>query len=1365
MLYISRPQTEAFLSKVAEAVQQPGTQPIVFQVSGIGGVGKSILLAKLKETQKQTQVVQVSFGETEGIDDPIQLMRKLHEKLEKQYPIPKGLNKDVRDVLSKPDPFSKLYEQFWDTSHQLRTQSVDGKASVSDEQLKIVKQVVKGVMSFGGDLVFPGVASNILDKAAEPLVDAGIMLLSEKDRLLQQHPATRGKRSLQELMANPVPKLTQAFTESLVLRSKKRPIILILDTYEKAQPDIDSWLWQSLLLSTELQPHPIRLVVAGRYPLTRALEWHKLRDRELLWEQSLKRFDWKQTEQYLQKIGITSPDQVMAICQRTKGLPKYLSWVKRKHEANQEFDFSQAGQEIEDWLLEGLSKAEKQVVRQAACCNWFDQRAIQRLLSSQEDRDWFEWLKQQHFVEFAQRRYRFDDVARDVFRQALWDNDRRQFQQTHTTLARYFEAEANQEVTLESPPSVKYKNSDWRGYRSEFLYHALFARLLDVKPQVITHLLESQYFQEDVFSASRENLHIDTELSQFLGQDLKAFLDSIYEVLFRYPPLDRNILEGKEFRQVCPPESFPFWKSEVETCVKICFKTLDKLEGLAKFAALLYQSQWCPSSQQLDWLHQAKQQAETIATNSEPEYSSGLFLRIGHRFDKVGKPEEAVAAYDQALEIDPDNRYALLGKAFVLSCDLNQHEKVIPIFDRILDINPNDDEAWRLKGFEFIQLRRSEDAINSFDQAIAINPDCQQAFFWFYRGLELRSSERYEDAVDSFDRGIQIEPDNGSYWYFHGVALSSLKRYEEAIISYDKAIAIDSNDDSAWLQKSFVLSQLGRYEKALIGYDKAIAIDPNNHRAWFQRFSVLFQLGRYQEATDSYKRVLDINPNDPDIPRMPKEVLEAPESVREIVRNWQEFLESCDRNLEIKPDDADMWFGRGIVLNFLGRHEQAIASFDRALTIDPDYLEAWNLRRLVPGGLGREAEALASYDRALAVNPKNPQVLYYQGCALASLKRHEAALSTFDDVLKLDRDHHKAWSERGDVLEKLGRREDAIESYKRVLAIDPNQFPIWNTLGFLLDSLGRAEEAVASYDKALEIAPHIAEIWIRRGIALGSLKRYEDAIASCDRAIALEADHSEAHRYRGKALLYLARYEEAIASLDKAIAIRPNYHAAWSELGFALRGLERFEDAIESFDRSIAINPADYKTWSVRGFVLQRLQRFEEAIASFDQAIAIKPALQEADFWSQRGATLLMLNRLEEAIDSYDKSLQVDPDNYGVWYWRGFALSSLERYEEAVTSYDRVIAINPNNHKAWYQKFMALTQLGRTVAAALCWKRALDIKPDLPPIPENVLEALRDLRNHLEEADNPEELLRELGETGEMESLMSFLEEINEQAD
>jgi adenylate kinase len=51
----------------------------VFHVWGIGGVGKSTLTDKLREQHAtQADFAAVSFGMTEGIDDPIALMVELY---------------------------------------------------------------------------------------------------------------------------------------------------------------------------------------------------------------------------------------------------------------------------------------------------------------------------------------------------------------------------------------------------------------------------------------------------------------------------------------------------------------------------------------------------------------------------------------------------------------------------------------------------------------------------------------------------------------------------------------------------------------------------------------------------------------------------------------------------------------------------------------------------------------------------------------------------------------------------------------------------------------------------------------------------------------------------------------------------------------------------------------------------------------------------------------------------------------------------------------------------------------------------------------------------------------------------------------
>ena len=103
--YISRKQAQDFLAKFAQALVSPESTPLLFQVYGFGGVGKTTLLKQVKQTHElQADFTEVSFGRTPGIETPLKLMEKLYELL----PKPTGLWR--RDLLSKPDPFTLLYD-------------------------------------------------------------------------------------------------------------------------------------------------------------------------------------------------------------------------------------------------------------------------------------------------------------------------------------------------------------------------------------------------------------------------------------------------------------------------------------------------------------------------------------------------------------------------------------------------------------------------------------------------------------------------------------------------------------------------------------------------------------------------------------------------------------------------------------------------------------------------------------------------------------------------------------------------------------------------------------------------------------------------------------------------------------------------------------------------------------------------------------------------------------------------------------------------------------------------------------------------------------------------------------------------------
>jgi hypothetical protein len=166
-------------------------------------------------------------------------------------------------------------------------------------------------------------------------------------------------------MLQPVSKLTQAFAESLmqIAQSRGRSLVLILDTYEKAQSYLNQWLWQYLVEDTALSSAPVRLVVVGRRSLQADEGWRKLnQDRKLLFEVPLENFSRKDTQEYLKQIGIENGRIRAKIYDATQGLPYYLDWVRKQLEQGKKPDFSQGNQAIAKLLLQGIEPRHRKVL-------------------------------------------------------------------------------------------------------------------------------------------------------------------------------------------------------------------------------------------------------------------------------------------------------------------------------------------------------------------------------------------------------------------------------------------------------------------------------------------------------------------------------------------------------------------------------------------------------------------------------------------------------------------------------------------------------------------------------------------------------------------------------------------------------------------------------------------------------------------------------------------------------------------------------------------------------------------------------------------------------------------------------------------
>jgi protein O-GlcNAc transferase len=93
----------------------------------------------------------------------------------------------------------------------------------------------------------------------------------------------------------------------------------------------------------------------------------------------------------------------------------------------------------------------------------------------------------------------------------------------------------------------------------------------------------------------------------------------------------------------------------------------------------------------------------------------------------LGRLQEALASYDKALAIRPDNAEALNNRGITLE-DLKRFEDALASYDKALAIKPDYAEALYNRGNALHALKRFEDALASYDKALAIRPDHPYAF-------------------------------------------------------------------------------------------------------------------------------------------------------------------------------------------------------------------------------------------------------------------------------------------------------------------------------------------------------------------------------------------------------------------------------------------------------------------------------------------------------------------------------------------------------------------------------------------------------------------------------------------------------------
>jgi tetratricopeptide (TPR) repeat protein len=264
--------------------------------------------------------------------------------------------------------------------------------------------------------------------------------------------------------------------------------------------------------------------------------------------------------------------------------------------------------------------------------------------------------------------------------------------------------------------------------------------------------------------------------------------------------------------------------------------------------------------------------------------------------------EAALAFFEEALALDPQNACAWYGKGSVLR-EQKRYDEALAAFEKAITLDPQFAHPWNGKGSVLREQKRYDEALAAFEKAITLDP--QFAHPWNGKGNVLREQKRYDEALAAYEKAITLDPQFAHPWNGKGNVLCEQKRYDEALAAFEKAIALDPEFAYPWNGKGSVLRHQKRYDEALAAYEKAVALDPEYAYPHYALGLSRWQQGRPGETAEAFRRAIKLG-------------LESP--WKEAAESWIERAERMIKSKEGGESDEE--------------REQVDRSSDQALVTD-----------------------------------------------------------------------------------------------------------------------------------------------------------------------------------------------------------------------------------------------------------------------------------------------------------------------------------------------------------------------------------------------------------------------------------------------
>jgi tetratricopeptide (TPR) repeat protein len=343
----------------------------------------------------------------------------------------------------------------------------------------------------------------------------------------------------------------------------------------------------------------------------------------------------------------------------------------------------------------------------------------------------------------------------------------------------------------------------------------------------------------------------------------------------------------------------------VESAITLFQRAIKEDRNYAQAGAALGQAYWYKYSATKDpqWAEQAK-----IAVKAAENLNSRLpevQMAIGNLNVRTGAFPAAASAFQRVLEIDPENSDAYLGL-----------------------------------GNTYDLLGRTVEAERAFRHSIEIRPACWSCYNSL--GVFLNKHSRYTEAAEAWRKVTELAPDNVWGYMNVGVAYFNTGRFEMAETYFRRGLQIAPDDPDLYSNLGTVSFFLGRFKEDVDYTQKAIALRPQKYDYW-------------GNLADAYRMI-------------PSEANSAGAAYKQAI-----FL--AEKQLEINPSDTDVLSSLALWHSRIGHAVEARRYLEAALQANPNDMDILRIACLVHLEAGEQMESLKWLEKAVHAGYPREQLI------------------------------------------------------------------------------------------------------------------------------------------------------------------------------------------------------------------------------------------------------------------------------------------------------------------------------------------------------------------------------------------------------